>query len=78
MLVPGKGTNGSVWDTANPNYRAGTYRVWAESNLNGMKDNYRDPSGADYTGRTITGQYTLTIGTSSAVHHREHQRHDRP
>ncbi len=27
-----------------------------------MKDNYKDPSGADYTGKTITSQYSLTIG----------------
>ena len=27
-----------------------------------MKDNYKDPSGADYTGKTITSQYTLTLG----------------
>ena len=65
MLVPGLGTNGTVWDTANANYRAGSYKVWAESNLNGMKDNYKDPSGADYTGRTITTQYTVTIGTDT-------------
>ena len=62
MLVAGKGTNASMWDTANPNYKTGEYKVWAESNLNGMKDNYKDPSGADYTGKTITSQYTLTIG----------------
>jgi hypothetical protein len=62
MLVPGQGANGTVWDTANRNYRTGEYKVWAESNLNRMKDNYKDPSGADYTGKTITSQYTLTIG----------------
>ncbi len=62
MLVAGKGTNASMWDTANPNYKTGEYKVWAESNLNGMKDNYKDPSGADYTGKTITSQYSLTIG----------------
>ena len=62
MLVAGKGTNASMWDTANANYKTGEYKVWAESNLNGMKDNYKDPSGADYTGKTITSQYSLTIG----------------
>ena len=65
MMVPGKGTNGSVWDTANANYQDGDYKVWAESNLNGMKDNYKDPSGADYTGKTITSQYSVTIGTNA-------------
>ena len=62
FLVPGLGTNGTVWDTGNPNYQTGDFRVWAESNLNGMKDNYKDPSGADYTGKTITSQYTITLG----------------
>ena len=76
MLVPGKGTNGTVWDTADSNYRNGDYRVWAESNLNSMKDNYKDPSGADYTGRTITSQYTVTIGTPQSLDLREHERND--
>src|SRR5665647_817931 len=62
MLVAGKGTNASMWDTANANYKMGEYKVWGECNLNGMKDNYKDPSGADYTGKTITSQYSLTIG----------------
>jgi PGF-CTERM protein len=62
MLVAGKGANASMWDTANANYKTGEYKVWAECNLNGMKDNYKDPSGADYTGKTITSQYSLTIG----------------
>ncbi len=62
MLVAGKGANASMWDTSNANYKTGEYKVWAESNLNGIKDNYKDPSGADYTGKTITSQYSLTIG----------------
>ncbi|MEN6343544.1 MAG: MEMAR_RS02690 family S-layer glycoprotein [Methanospirillum sp.] len=65
MLVPGSGTNGSVWDTGNANYRSGDYKVWVECNMNGMKDNYKDPSGADYTGKTISSQYTVTIGTNT-------------
>ena len=74
MLVAGTGTNGSMWDTANPNYKTGEYKVWAESNLNGMKDNYKDPSGADYTGKTITSQYSLTIGQDVADARGEHRR----
>ena len=62
MLVAGKGANGALWNTANSNYKTGEYKVWAETNLNGMKDNYKDPSGADYTGKTITSQYSVTIG----------------
>ncbi len=65
MVIRGSGTNGTVWDTANANYRSGDYKVWAESNLNGMKDNYKDPSGADYTGKTITSLYTITLGTDT-------------
>ena len=65
MLVAGTGTSGAMWDTANANYPTGEYKVWAESNLNGMKDNYKDPSGADYTGKTITSQYAVTIGQDS-------------
>lgn len=62
FLVPGLGTNGTAWDTGNPTYQTGDFRVWAESNLNSMKDNYKDPSGADYTGKTITSQYTISLG----------------
>jgi trimeric autotransporter adhesin len=62
FFIPGQGTNGTVWDTGNANYQTGDFRVWAESNLNGMKDNYKDPSGADYTGKTITSQYTVSLG----------------
>jgi PGF-CTERM protein len=65
MLVVGTGASGAMWDTANANYPTGEYKVWAESNLNGMKDNYKDPSGADYTGKTITSQYAVTIGQDS-------------
>ena len=62
MLVAGQGTSGAMWDTSNPNYKTGEYQVWAHTNLNGMKDNYKDPSGADYTGKTITAQHTVSIG----------------
>ena len=41
-------------------YPAGTYTVWAESLLNNMKDNYRN-AGADYTGKTVSQTYTVTI-----------------
>lgn len=42
-------------------YNPGTYTVWAESNVNRMKDNYKDPSGADYTGKTVSATRTVTI-----------------
>ncbi len=59
--VPGAGENGAMWYTDNANYGRGEYKAWAECNLNGMKDNYKDPSGADYSGKTITSQHTVTV-----------------
>jgi len=47
-------------------YKAGTYTVTAESNINSMKDNYKDASGNDYTGKTITATKTVVI-TSDTV-----------
>ena len=41
-------------------YPAGTYTVWAESLLNNMKDNYQN-AGADYTGKTVSQTYTVTL-----------------
>jgi hypothetical protein len=68
---------GYSWDTAalldtieQISYPAGTYTVWAESTLHGMKDNYKDPSGADYIGKTFSQMHTVTIantGKAAAV-----------
>jgi len=44
---------GSIWDTGNPLYSAGTYAIWAECNVNSMKDNY------EVTGKTISQQTRL-------------------
>jgi len=46
-------------------YPSGIYTVWAESDLNRMKDNYKN-GGADYSGKTISAQKTVTF-TSSTV-----------
>jgi len=46
-------------------YKAGGYTFWSECNLNGMKDNYKDASGNDYTGKTITAVKTVTIATDT-------------
>jgi len=62
FLVRGNGTGGAVWDTADPAYPAGSYRVWAECDLNGMKANYRDPAGNDYEGRTVTPVVEVRFG----------------
>ena len=39
---------GPVWAADTPQYRAGSYEVWADCNANGMKDNY------DAVGKTTT------------------------
>ncbi len=46
-------------------YKAGGYTFWTESNLNGMKDTYKDASGNDYTGKTVSAVKTVTIATDT-------------
>jgi PGF-CTERM protein len=41
-------------------YPAGTYTISVESKLNAMKDNYKN-AGADYTGKTVSQSYTITL-----------------
>jgi len=41
-------------------YREGTYTFWTESSLNGMKDTYKDASGNDFTGRTVSAIHSVT------------------
>ena len=41
-------------------YPVGTYSVWAEANVNGMKDNYKN-AGADYTGKTVSPVGTVSL-----------------
>ena len=56
----------SSWATGAENpgggsaYPVGTYTVVAESRLNNMKANYRQ-GGADYTGKTVSQAYTITL-----------------
>jgi PGF-CTERM protein len=45
-------------------YPQGVYSVYVESDLNKMKDNYRS-GGADYTGKTVSAVYKVTIAASS-------------
>jgi len=61
---------GSVWATAALNngqrmYQSGIYQVWAECNLNGMKENYKDASGAYYTGKTVSSVSSVTLGSDT-------------
>ena len=45
---------GSIWNMGNPDqYPPGTYTLWAECNVNHMKDNY------GVTGKTISSQFSL-------------------
>ncbi len=60
----GSKTNNWATDALDSNgqlaYPAGTYTVWAESYMNGMKDNYLS-SGAAYTGKTVAQTQTITL-----------------
>jgi PGF-CTERM protein len=62
--------DGHVWATGSLdgfnqyNYPVGTYTVCAESILNKMKDNYKQ-GGADYTGKTVSQCYTITLVSDS-------------
>lgn len=47
-------------------YAPGNYMFWTESDLNGMKENYRDPPGNDFTRKTVSAHHNVTI-TSSTV-----------
>ena len=60
------GTGHFNWDTGALDsfnqyaYPVGTYTISAESKLNKMKDNYKQ-GGADYTGKTVSQAYTITL-----------------
>ena len=41
-------------------YHTGRYIFWTESNLNGMKENYKDASGNDFTGKTVSAVHSVT------------------
>jgi len=43
------GTVACVWDTGNDDYKTGSYTIWAECNINGMKENL-----GSIQGQTIT------------------------
>jgi hypothetical protein len=66
-----------LWDTGAAAggtyaYPPGTYTVWAESTLNSMKDNYKDPGGADYAGKTVSffpTTVTITWPAPTVTHH---------
>ena len=51
---------GSLDEIGQKVYPAGTYTVYAELNINYMKDNYKN-QGADYTGKTVSEYRTITL-----------------
>jgi PGF-CTERM protein len=55
---------GATDTLGNNAYPAGVYSVYAESRVNGMKDNYQN-NGADYTGKTISGTGQVTIASNT-------------
>jgi PGF-CTERM protein len=62
VVSPTTGWNTAVVDSAGSKlYKAGTYTVSAELNLNAIKDNYKAPDGTDYTGKTVTPLKTVNI-----------------
>ena len=44
---------GSVWDTGRSTYDPGTYTIWAECNVNNMKNNY------EVTGKTVSTKISM-------------------
>jgi PGF-CTERM protein len=56
---------GALGTEGNRIYKAGGYTFWTECNLNGMKDNYKDASGNDYTGKTVSAVRTITIASDT-------------
>ena len=59
---------GPVWAADSPQYQAGTYEVWADSNANGMKDNYNQVGKTTTRSQPATGvQVGGTNGPSITV-----------
>ena len=48
-------------------YKIGVYTFWTECNLNGMKDNYKDASGYDYTGKTVSATQVVTLAPDTTT-----------
>jgi hypothetical protein len=48
-------------------YSAGVYTFWAELDLNGMIENYKDPAGCNFTGKTVSLVEVVTIPPKDIV-----------
>ncbi|MBP1929079.1 hypothetical protein J2741_001626 [Methanolinea mesophila] len=59
---PYSGWNTAASTTAGDRlYPAGVYTCWAECDLNHIMENYKDPGGHDYTGKTYSATTTVSI-----------------
>ena len=56
---------GAVDGQGNKVYKAGVYTFWTECNLNSMEDNYKDSSGDDFTGHTVSTAQTVTLASDT-------------
>ncbi len=56
-----------VWDTGNDHYRTGSYTIWAECNVNGMKDNLGSIQGQTVTPSLSSLKSTPTPTTAAAT-----------
>lgn len=64
--VTNQGWNTDVLDANGARmYKSGTYTVYAELDLNKIKDNYKAPDGTDYTGKTISATQTVIIASDT-------------
>lgn len=61
--VKGTGSYGSLWNTGDLNYTVGRYQVWAETNVNNIKESYLQSDGSYSLGMAVSVPVTLTIGT---------------
>lgn len=60
------GTVACVWDTGNDQYRTGSYTIWAECNVNGMKDNLGSVMGQTVT-PTLSSLKSTPTPTATAT-----------
>jgi hypothetical protein len=65
--VKGTGSYGSLWNTGDLNYTAGQYQIWAETNVNNIKESYRGSDGTYSLGTAVSVPVTLTIGTGGIM-----------
>jgi PGF-CTERM protein len=65
-VAAASGWNTAVLDSNGARmYKAGTYTVFGELDLNKIKDNYKAPDGTDYTGKTISATQTVIIASDT-------------